>query len=254
MNHFRANDGAEIAFFESGAGSPALLFVHGWQADHTVWDDVIEALGPNVHTVAVDLRGSGGSRGSGGPYRLERFAADLRDLIAARGLGPVIAIGHSMGGTVALRFAVDAPELTRGIVLIAPVPPSGGGYSEKGEAYLRATAGDREAARAWLARTFSSVPADATLERLCLAAASTQRSVALESFESWAHADFAEEVRRITAPALVIAPEQDTPEVYERKVAEILRNGRFLRLPQCAHYAILEKPNEIAHAVRDLVQ
>jgi 3-oxoadipate enol-lactonase len=155
-----------------------------------------------------------------------------------------------MGGTVALRFALDAPELTRGLVLISPVPASGGGYSAKGEAYLRSTAGDADAARSWLARTFAGTPDDVMLERVCAAAARADREASLESFESWAHADIAEATRGIAAPALVIAPQHDVPEMYERKVAALLPNARYTVLPECGHYAILERPREIAELVR----
>jgi 3-oxoadipate enol-lactonase len=251
---FRASDGAELAFVESGAGEPALLFVHGWQADNTVWREVIDALGPAVHTFAVDRRGNGESSASPGPYRLERYAEDLRDFVRARGLGPPVVVGHSMGATVALRFAVDTPQATRGLVLIAPVPASGGGYSEKGEAYLRATAGDRAAVRNWLARTFAAPPSDAVLERLCAAAAKTERGAALECFESWAHADFAGATKKIEAPALIIAPEHDAPEASQRKVAALLPNARCVVLPDAAHYAILEKPGEIARLIADFVR
>jgi pimeloyl-ACP methyl ester carboxylesterase len=253
MRYFRARDGAELAFAESGSNKPALLLVHGWQADHTVWRHVIEALGPQTHTIALDLRGSGESDAAG-PFRLERYAADLRELVDALELGPVVVAGHSMGATVALRFAVDAPELVRGLVLIAPVPASGGGYSPKGEAYLRSTAGDQIAARNWLARTFASAPEPAALERLCAAAARTDRDVALESFQSWAHADFAEATTAIRAPALVIAPERDAPEVHERKVAALLPNARYVLLPESGHYAILERPNEIAALIREFTK
>lgn len=251
MRNFRASDGAELAYAESGSGQPAVLFVHGWRADRTVWRQIIDALGPDVHAVAVDLRGSGESRDAAGPYRLERFAADLRELVGALEIAPVVVVGHSMGGTVGMRFALAAPELTRGLVLIAPVPASGGGYSPKGEAYLRATAGDPVASRNWLARTFAGRADEATLERLCAAAAKMKRDVALESFDSWAHADFAEATRTINAPALVIAPEHDAPEVHERKVAALLPNAKYVALPGCAHYAIVEKPAEIAELIRD---
>jgi pimeloyl-ACP methyl ester carboxylesterase len=59
MTAFRASDGAEIGYSVQGSGNARLLFVHGWQADHSVWDDVIAGLGPTAHSVAVDLRGSG---------------------------------------------------------------------------------------------------------------------------------------------------------------------------------------------------
>ena len=175
----------------------------------------------------------------------------MRDLIGARDLGRVVLVGHSMGATVALRFAVDHPELVHALALIAPVPASGGGFSPKGEAYLRATAGDAAAQRSWLARTFAQPPDDAALDRLCAAAATTKRDAALESFESWAHAAFAEETRAIEAPALVLAPEHDAKDTRER-VAELLPNARYVPLPECGHYAILEQPQAIAQLIREL--
>ncbi len=226
-----------------------IVFVHGWQADRRVWRDVIAALEPPLRPIAVDLRGSGERASVPGPYTLERFAADLRDQAEELGLGPLVVAGHSMGATVALRFAVDYPQLTRGLVLIAPVPASGGGYSPKGEAYLRATAGDPAAVRKWLAKTFAKQPDDATLDALCEAAAATPAGAALESFESWAFADFAEATRSIAVPVLVIAPELDAPENVERKVSALLPNAQHTVLAGAAHYAILEKSREIARTI-----
>jgi 3-oxoadipate enol-lactonase len=228
------------------------LFFHGWQADHTVWNDVIAELGPGKRSVAVDLRGGGASNGARGPYNLERFAADVRELVGALGIGPVVVVGHSMGATVALRLAVDAPELVSGLILIAPVPAGGAGFSPKGADYLRATAGDPKAARKWLSAMFGGETDVAILQQLCDAAGKTPRDAALESFESWANADFAEATRTISAPAIVIAPERDNPEMYQRKVAALLPNSRFVELPDCGHYAILERPGEIATLIGDM--
>ncbi len=252
MQHFRASDGAELAFADTGSGTPAFVFVHGWQGDHSVWRDVIGALGAGVRSVAVDLRGGGASIGAG-PYRLERFAADLRQLVEALGIAPVVVVGHSMGATAALRFALDAPQAVSALVLVSPVPASGGGYSPKGEAYLRATAGDPAAVKAWLARTLVSPPDEAALERLCSAAGKTPRNSALESFESWAFADFAEATKQIDVPVLVVAPEHDAPEVAALKVAALLPNARHVVLEGCAHYAIVERPQAVAELIRDFV-
>jgi pimeloyl-ACP methyl ester carboxylesterase len=92
----------------------------------------------------------------------------------------------------------------------------------------------------------------AILQQLCDAAGKTPRDAALESFESWANADFAEATRTISAPAIVIAPERDNPEMYQRKVAALLPNSRFVELPDCGHYAILERPGEIATLIGDM--
>jgi pimeloyl-ACP methyl ester carboxylesterase len=252
MTRFRASDGAELAYLEQGSGDVRLLFVHGWQADHTVWDDVISALRPGVQSVAVDLRGSGSSNGARGPHNLERFAADLRELVDALGTAPVVIVAHSMGATVALRLALDAPETVSGLILVAPVPASGAGFSPKGADYLRATAGDPVAARKWLSAMFAGERDATVLDRVCGAAAKTPRDAALEGFESWANADFAEATRTISAPAVVIAPERDNPDVYQRKVAALLPNARFVLLPDSGHYAILERPAEIAAIIADM--
>ncbi len=250
MQSLRAGDGARIAFREIGSGDTRLLFVHGWQADGSVWQDLISAIGPGFRSLAIDLRGSGASDAAAGPYRLERYAADLRELIESLDAGPVVVVGHSMGATVALRLAVDAPHLVSALVLVAPVPASGGGYSPKGEAFLRSTAGDPVAARNWLARTFHTPPDPAVLDRLCAAAATMPRDAALESFDSWAFAGFAEETTHVAAPALVISPEHDAPERAESEVAALLPNARFELLPGSGHYAILERPAEIAALIR----
>lgn len=247
---FRARDGSELSYSERGAGAPALLFVHGWQGDRSVWAEVVAALGDDVRTIAVDLRGSGESNAAGGPYRLERFASDLHELVQELGIAPVIVVGHSMGGKVALRFAIDHPAETQALVLIAPVAAGDAGFSEKGEAYLRATAGNPAAARNWLRKTLSSDD-DALLDRLGSAAASTPSGAVLEALESWMHTDLEEALKNVEAPVLVIAPERDAPEMQERRVAALLPNARFELLRDCAHYAILEKPQEVAAMIRE---
>jgi pimeloyl-ACP methyl ester carboxylesterase len=254
MRYFRAGDGSELAFEENGCGLPAVLFVHGWQANRLVWREVIEALGPGIHTIAVDLRGFGDSREAPGPFRLERFAADLQELTDALELPEVIVVGHSMGATVGLRFAIDAPEKAGKLVLIAPVPAGDGEYSEKGKAFLRSTARDPIAARTWLTRTFAGAPNEAHLNFVCAAAANAAPEAVLESLHSWTSADFADATRGISAPSLVVAPEHDNPERVERKVAALLPNSRFILLPNSGHYAILERPMAIAELIAEFAR
>jgi len=218
-----------------------------------VWDGVVAELGTGVRTIAVDLPGFGASNTLAGPYNLDRFAADLRALLESLRTGPVIVVGHSMGAKVALRLAIEAPELVRGLVLVAPVPIGPAGFSEKGEAYLRATAGDPAQLRAWLAKTIVDPPDDATLDRLCAIAAKSPPEVVLESLASWVQTDLAEPAKRVGAPAVVIASAQDAPERAERYVAALLPNADFIVVPDAAHYAILERPRAIASRINDFV-
>lgn len=229
----------------------AVVFVHGWQGDRTVWRDVIAALGDDVRAIALDLPGSGDASDAPGPYTLERFAAHVGDVVESQGLAPAVIVGHSMGAKVAVRLAIDAPELVRGLVLVAPVPVTTAGFSERGEAYLRATAGDPVRVREWLIKTVSKTPNAETLERLCCVAARARPEAMLESLDSWMHTDLAEQAKTIKVPVLVIAPENDQPENARAKVADLLPKASFAVLPSAAHYTIVENPREVVHVIRE---
>ncbi|MGW4465274.1 alpha/beta hydrolase [Micromonospora sp. NPDC004704] len=120
-------DGGELTVGEWGRGGdgPLLLAVHGITSSHLAWSVVGERLGADHRLVAVDLRGRGGSRDLPGPYGMARHAADLVRVIEAYGGGPVVLLGHSMGGFVAVELARTHPELVRRLVLVdggAPLP------------------------------------------------------------------------------------------------------------------------------------
>ena len=237
--------------FERGPrdANARLLFIHGWQADHRVWDGVIAELSPKARCVAVDLPGSGASRDAGGPYTIERFAAGLLEVIEEHGLAPVVVVGHSMGAKIALQLAIDAPDAVTSLVLIAPVPTGPAGFSEKGIAGLRATCGNDENARRWLSRLFAGEPDPEALQVVCEAAAATPPDAGLEALESWSTTDLTDASATVTAPVIVIAPERDNVEMQKNKVAALLPNCRFVTVADAGHYAMLEKPREIAEII-----
>lgn len=239
---------------DSGGAGPVLLFVHGWQGDRSIWDPIVERLRDRFRCVAADLRGFGASSSAPGPYTLEQYSEDLRALVKFLGLGRVVVIGHSMGGKVAVRFALDAPELVEALVLVAPVPLGPAGFSEKGVAYLRATAGNAPAAREWLTKTIMApAPAD-VLDRLCEIAARASHAAVAESLDSWVVTDLSRQAKGVSAPALVIGFEHDAPERVREKAAALLPNARFDELPDCAHYAVLEQPARVAERIEAFIR
>jgi pimeloyl-ACP methyl ester carboxylesterase len=105
-------DGAEIAYWTTGAGPP-LVLVHGAPADHTRWVPLLPHLEPHVTVVAMDRRGRGRS-GDGPTYAVEREYEDVAavvDAVAVASGSSVDVYGHSYGGFVAF----EAPLLTSNI-------------------------------------------------------------------------------------------------------------------------------------------
>lgn len=84
---------------------PTLLFTHGWSLESAVWTDVITRLTDQFRIVIWDLPGLGKSRGpTSGDYRLEKMADDLAAVLAVVGSGPVVLVGHSIGGMISQTF------------------------------------------------------------------------------------------------------------------------------------------------------
>lgn len=102
------------------AGGPVLLLLHGWTATADLnFFPVYETVGRLGHVLALDHRGHGRGLCSEEPYSLETVADDAAALLRHLGLGPVVAMGYSMGGPVAMLLWRRHPDLVAGLVLAA---------------------------------------------------------------------------------------------------------------------------------------
>jgi pimeloyl-ACP methyl ester carboxylesterase len=112
-------DGVSIAYHEAGAGAGSpFLFVHGFGCNGSHFRLQQQHFAASRRTVAVDLRGHGASDAPLQDYDPIGFADDLRWLCDRLGLERPIVVGHSMGGNIALKLAVSAPEFVKAIVMI----------------------------------------------------------------------------------------------------------------------------------------
>jgi pimeloyl-ACP methyl ester carboxylesterase len=101
----RSADGVPIHFTVSGAGSPALVFVHGWAIDGRYWDHQVPVFARTHRVVTLDLAGHGRSGRERKDWTVEAFAQDVRAVVDAVGLKEVVLVGHSMSGNVILEAA-----------------------------------------------------------------------------------------------------------------------------------------------------
>ena len=108
--------GGSIAYDEEGSGPPIVL-LHEGIADRRMWNREFSMLAKSHHVVRYDLRGYGGST----PATSEFYPAeDLVALIDHLGMERPLVVGPSVGGKIALDFALAHPEKAGGLLLIAP--------------------------------------------------------------------------------------------------------------------------------------
>jgi lipase len=99
------------------SGATTVVAVHGITANHRNFALLAEAL-PRHRLLAPDLRGRGASRTLPGPWGIDRHAEDVAGLITATARGPVVLVGHSMGGFVVAALVRRFPDRVSGLVLV----------------------------------------------------------------------------------------------------------------------------------------
>jgi pimeloyl-ACP methyl ester carboxylesterase len=117
----------ELAFAEVGSGGRPLLIVHGFTGAKEDFARQAERLaGRGWHVVMPDLRGHGSSPAPQAGYDLSVMAADLAEVVDRLAWTRFAVLGHSMGGMVAQRLALDAVDRVSALVLVGttdgPVP------------------------------------------------------------------------------------------------------------------------------------
>jgi pimeloyl-ACP methyl ester carboxylesterase len=118
--------GIRFNVMRMGKGEPVVVFVHGLLIDNhaSFYMSIAPALAKHASVILYDLRGHGNSEQPPSGYGTDDMAADLAALLDALELRDrrVIVVGHSFGGTIALRFAARFPERVCGLALLEALP------------------------------------------------------------------------------------------------------------------------------------
>ncbi len=98
---------------------PTAVLIHGLSETHEVWWRQVAALESSMRVISYDIRGFGSSPTGEANGTVQQMADDLGQLLSESATGPAWLVGFSMGGVISQRFALDYPEMTKGLVLIA---------------------------------------------------------------------------------------------------------------------------------------
>ncbi len=120
-DHWAEIDGLLTRYWEEGNEEPIVCFLHGLGGSIEAWHKTLGMLGAAHHVLAVDLPGCGCTqRPSVFPEdTLGVFAHFVAQFFDMKAHQPGFLVGHSLGGTVALEFALRYPDRLRGLVLVA---------------------------------------------------------------------------------------------------------------------------------------
>jgi len=122
-------NGVRLGYEVTGRGSP-LILLHGGFGSVEMFGPNVELLAAGRQVIGVDLQSHGRSPATDRPMRFETMAEDVAALIQTLGLGRAAIMGFSLGGAVALRTAIQHPDLVDRLVLVSTPFKREGWYSE----------------------------------------------------------------------------------------------------------------------------
>jgi branched-chain amino acid transport system permease protein len=109
----------------TGTGPEIIILIHGNIASTRWWDKYLACLPHGYRAIAMDLRGCGRSGRPHSGYTIDQFAADIQFLVEGLELKKFHLLGHSMGGQIALYYALQHPQLVQTLTLLDSVPATG---------------------------------------------------------------------------------------------------------------------------------
>jgi pimeloyl-ACP methyl ester carboxylesterase len=254
-------NGVNLAVEVLGEG-PAVLFIHGYPLDRSLWREQIRAL-QGFRRIAPDLRGMGQSDAPDLGYSMSIYAADLAALLDALGVDDVVLCGLSMGGYVALEFVKQWRSRVRGLVLMDTRADADAPDARRARDAAAATARDRGA----------SAIADTMLSKMLAPATLGRRPDLAEALRAqMASAPVAGIVGALAAmrdregsesllstlsdvPTLVVVGEADaiTPPEQASAMAKSIPGARLAIIPGAGHLPPLEQPELTTERLREFL-
>jgi pimeloyl-ACP methyl ester carboxylesterase len=248
------------ARYEVGRGEPVVL-VHGLADDHRAWRRVVAPLMLTRRVVLYDLRGHGGSPLGDADGSLAQLGADLIEVLDDAAIERAVIAGFSLGGTIAMRAAIDAPERVAALALVGTssrVNKAARGWYEERAALverddpeLRKTLdGDTEDVyrnrpeeiEAGLRIRRESTADPRGFANACLAMASLNER------------PLDDELGAISAPTVIVAGDADQhcPPRASEIIAEKIPGSTMQVLEDTGHPLPVERPHEVADAILGL--
>lgn len=247
---------------------PDVLMIHGWVSSHRMWERPQKRLAlAGLRAWAIDLPGSGESdapEALNSQYTIATLTDIVEAFVKRAGVESAALVGHSMGGAIALEMASRRPEVTRALVLVAPVVSGRMGLALHmllGSAFgqhmlglsqrysqLARLGGRSRFALPWLA------PSSA-LRRDAEDLVRTAPEAAIGSLRGVLDFDFTGRLPQIRTPTLVIVGARDMvlpPSEGELAAAKI-PGARLVKMRGVGHQPVDERPEEFDRLLVDFV-
>lgn len=250
--------GVNIHYETYGTGEPRLLILHGWGCDISLLSSLTSRLSPHMPVAALDFPGHGLSGTPNEPWDAKAFAGMVAEFMDITGMKGAAVMGHSHGGRVALRLAIDKPDYVSKLIVTcgAGLRRTNAAPTVKQRTYklLRGMVDTLDKAR-----VFGDAPKNMR-ERLSLKFSSDGYKATREdmrgTFKLVVAENMTDELHKVQSPTLLIWGENDTetPLWMGRVMEERIPDAGLVIFEGATHFAYLEQPDRFARIVLEFLR
>ncbi|MDQ3157453.1 MAG: 3-oxoadipate enol-lactonase [Actinomycetota bacterium] len=234
--------------------APVVVLSNSLGATMAMWDANLADLEEHFRVVRYDTRGHGESPAPSGPYDIDDLVDDVVALLDDLGVARAHFVGLSLGGMTGMRLAAREPDRVDRLVVLCTSAHLEPASAWRDRASTVRAQGTGAVAQAVVDRWFTpgllaSAPAlQASSEAMV---ASTPAEGYAACCEVIATMDLRADLASITAPTLAIAGADDhaTPTPHLAEIADTVRDGRLVVVPESAHLANTQQPGTISPAI-----
>jgi proline iminopeptidase len=269
---FAGVENAKLYYTIVGTGEPIVIVHGGPGLDHTYLLPQMNALAGNNELVYYDQRASGQSSGTVDTASItpDQFVEDLEGLRKGLGIEKMNLLGHSWGGLLSMEYAIKYPQHMKSLVLVSSM----GATSDCMDPFVKTriertthedsvslaalqtspgfSARDPETMSKYMRILFKTYFfdrrfADSLRMRFNQNTASNLFPIFGLMGKYFAKYDLYEQLAGIQCPTLIIQGDYDPfPAEFGRKIAQHIKNSRFLLIEHCGHFPYIERPQEFA--------
>jgi pimeloyl-ACP methyl ester carboxylesterase len=272
---FNYSGSVSIHYKAGGSGPATLIFLHGFAASHTTWDDILPLFSSDRYRIILlDLKGFGlSAKPRDGAYSIEEQAGIVCSFIREQGYSSITLIGHSLGGGVALRACMQMQSWNDPVTVERLVLIDSAAYPQRLPRFFR-----RLKTPLLGPLLFRLIPARIMVRRSMEMVFHDKSVITPERFERYRlyfrgrglgytlratircikpelYADIGEQYRRISIPALIIWGDHDyiVKPKYAGMLNEDLPGSRLKIIAGCGHNPHEEKPAETYSAIEEFL-
>ncbi len=226
---------------------PTILCVHGAGGTGEKWANQLSGL-RDYHLIALDLPGHGLSEGEA-VDSIQSYKESIWEFVHAMKLTSFVIAGHSMGGAIALQFALDYQDWLKGLIIV-----DSGGRLKVNPVMLESLSRGEHPLES-IQFSYSLKAAAKILEDAAEEMKAVSTQVLWADFQACDNFNVIDSIQQINLPTLVICGQEDrmTPVKYSEYLAQQIPQASLVLIPEAGHMAMIEQPEAVNKAITEFM-